>query len=65
MLYNSFDTMPLVLEVSDIADTLGIGRNKAYALVNTGKIKALRIGNHYRVPREELIAFIRNGVRIA
>ena len=39
MTYTSFDTMPLVLSVEDIADTLAIGRNKAYSLVNTGIIK--------------------------
>ena len=51
MTYVKYEDMPLVLNVEDIADTLMIGRNKAYNLVNSGKIKALRIGNHYRIPR--------------
>lgn len=59
MVYKSFDTMPLVLEVSDISDTLKIGRNKAYELVNTGEIKAVKIGNHYKVLRESFIEFLR------
>ena len=46
MKYTNFDTMPLVLNVEDVADTLAIGRNKAYALVNTGAIKALTGGVH-------------------
>ena len=58
MKYTTFEGMPMVLNVIDIADTLNIGRNKAYELVNTGKIKALRIGNHYRVPREAFIAYV-------
>ena len=58
MKYVNFEVMPMVLNVMDIADTLAIGRNKAYELVNTGKIKALKIGNHYRIPREEFIAYI-------
>lgn len=65
MVYNNFDTMPLVLSVEDIADTLAIGRNKAYALVNTGTIKALKIGQHYRIPREEFINFVKNGAQSA
>ena len=65
MVYQNFDTMPLVLSVEDIADTLAIGRNKAYALVNTGTIKALKIGQHYRIPREEFINFIKNGAQSA
>lgn len=61
MTYTNFESMPLVLEVMDIADTLGIGRNKAYALVNSGAIKALKIGAQYRVPREEFVAFVKKG----
>lgn len=59
MTYVRFDDMPLVLSVTDIADTLMIGRNKAYNLVNSGQIKALRIGNHYRIPRESFLAFLK------
>lgn len=46
MVYTNFETMPFVLTVEDIADTLAIGRNKAYSLVSTGKIKALKLGVH-------------------
>lgn len=63
MIYNNFETMPLVLSVGDIADSLAIGRNKAYNLVNNGTIKALKIGQHYRIPREEFINFIKNGAQ--
>lgn len=59
MRYDNFDSMPLVLEVSDISDTLKIGRNKAYELVNTGEIKAVKIGNHYKVLRDSFIDFIK------
>ena len=65
MTYTTFDTMPLVLSVEDIADTLAIGRNKAYGLVNSGTIKALKIGQHYRSPREEFIDFIKKGAQSA
>ena len=65
MIYNNFDVMPLVLSVEDIADTLAIGRNKAYSLVNTGTIKALKIGQHYRIQRDEFIEFVKNGAKSA
>ncbi len=58
MVYYTFDSMPLVLEVRDIADTLRIGRNRAYELVNSGKIKAVKVGNLYRVSRDSFISFI-------
>lgn len=59
MKYFNFDSMPLILEVSDIADTLKIGRNKAYELINSGNIKAIKVGNHYKVLRDSFIAFLR------
>ena len=59
MKYNTFDAMPLILEVSDISDTLKIGRNKAYELIGSGAIKAIKIGNHYKVLRESFIDFLK------
>ena len=62
MTYKNFESMPFVLTVGDIADTLAIGRNKAYDFVNSGRIKALKLGNHYRIPRENFISFLKDGV---
>ena len=58
MTYKNFESMPFVLRVEDIADTLAIGRNKEYSLITSGKIKALKLGNHYRIPRENFICFL-------
>ena len=58
MTYKNLESMPFVLTVGDIADTLAIGRNKAYDLVNSGRIKALKLGSHYRIPRENFICFL-------
>lgn len=62
MCYKNFDDMPLVLDVIDIADTLSIGRNKAYELVNSGAIESIRIGQQYRIPRDAFKAFIERTV---
>lgn len=58
MCYKTFDDMPLVLDVVDIADTLAIGRNQAYRLVSSGEIEHIKIGVQYRIPREAFKAFI-------
>ena len=34
--YTNFSDLPLVLNVEDIADTLAIGKNKAYTLSRRG-----------------------------
>lgn len=65
MQYTDFASMPLVLSVNDIAETLAIGRNKAYSLINDGEIKALKIGNHFRIPREAFIEFLKGANAIA
>ena len=54
----NIEQLPLVLRVDDLMLVLKIGRNAAYALVRSGKIKALRIGNSYRIPRSELLRFL-------
>lgn len=63
MCYKNFADMPLVLDVADIADTLDIGRNKAYELISSGAIESIRIGQQYRIPRDAFRAFIESAVR--
>ena len=59
MVYTSFDAMPLVLGVNDISDTLSIGRNKAYELIATGQLRAVKIGKQFRIPRDSFIEFLK------
>ena len=58
MVYKNIEEMPMVLTVADIADTLAIGRCKAYMLVNTGIIKSIKIGNSYRIPRDAFVEYM-------
>ena len=37
--------------VKELAGYLKIGKNKAYALINEGKIDSFKIGNQYRIPK--------------
>ena len=54
----SREQLPLVLRVDDLMPVLKIGRNAAYALVRSGQIKAIRVGNSYRIPRSEVLRFL-------
>ena len=65
MKYTDFTSMPLTLTVLDICDTLAIGRNKGYELVNSGRIPALKLGATYRIPRESFIRFIKEEIKSA
>ena len=64
MIYNDFSQLPLVFGVVDVADTLNIGRNKAYELINSGVIKSLKVGNQYRIPKQAFINFLSEGIQI-
>lgn len=54
-----FAEYPDVLSVADIQKALGIGRTKAYELINTGRIKCIKIGNAIRIPKPMLLDYIR------
>lgn len=49
---------PEVLTVPEVAKILRIGKNKAYALVSSGNIKAIKIGAKTIVPKMHLIGFL-------
>ena len=49
---NDIKNLPLVLKVEDLMPVLCIGRNTAYELVRSGKIRSFKVGRYYRVPRE-------------
>lgn len=50
--------LPLVLRVEDLTQILSIGRNTAYELVRSGKIKSIRIGRNYRITRDSIAEYL-------
>ena len=54
----SFDDLPLVLHVKDLAEILSISQNTAYALVRSGQIRSIRTGRTYRIPKDALIEYM-------
>ncbi len=57
--YRDFDELPLSMSVEDIMLILDIGRNTAYALVRSGKLRSIRIGRQLRITKDAMIAFLR------
>lgn len=53
-----FEDYGEILTIDELMDYLQIGRNTAYRLVNSGKIKSIRVGKKHRIPREEIAEFI-------
>ena len=57
-IYKSFDEMPLMLNVVQVAAVLGISRAGAYELVHREGFPALKIGNRIVVPKDKLQEWI-------
>lgn len=53
------NNLPLVLKVEELMPILSIGRNSAYELVRSGKIRSVRIGRTYRIPRDAVEEYLR------
>ena len=56
--YNSYDELPMMLSVPDVASVLGISRAGAYELVKEKGFPTLSIGSRILIPRDKLIAWI-------
>lgn len=56
--YKSYDELPLMLSVQDVADVLGISMSGAYELVKEKGFPHLRIGARIVVPKEKFIKWV-------
>lgn len=48
-----------IMTIDEVCDVLMIGRNAVYKLLNSGSLKAFRIGRVWKIPKESVEAFIR------
>ena len=56
--YKSYDELPLMLSVPEVAAVLGISRAGAYELARSKGVPALKIGSRIVVPKEKFIGWI-------
>ena len=48
-----------LITVEELCEVLMIGKNAAYRLLRSGKIKCFRIGRIWKIPKESLNKYIR------
>ena len=53
-----FSKYPDVVSVSELMDMLHIGKNTAYELLQSGKIKSIKIGKKYRIPKSFVMEYL-------
>ena len=49
-----------VLSVSEVAEYLGVGKNRVYELLNDGSLKGFRMGATWKISRMDLENYILN-----
>ena len=47
-----------ILTIFELAEILKIGNTQAYRLVRTGKIKAIKSGKDWKIPKQTVIQYI-------
>ena len=60
--YKSYDELPLMLSVPEVAIVLGISRAAAYELARSKDFPSLRIGTRIVVPKDKFINWINRKV---
>lgn len=56
--YKSYDELPLMLSVPEVAAVLGISRAGAYELVRSNGFPSLKIRSRIVVPKEKFIDWV-------
>ena len=57
-IYKSYEELPLMLSVPQLATVLGISRASAYALVKQDGFPSLSIGSRIVIPKAKLILWV-------
>ena len=53
----------LALSIAEAAETLGLGRDQIYLLLNTGRIASFKIGHRRLIPAAGLRDFVERQMR--
>ena len=60
--YKSFDELPMMISVSQVAKVLGISRTRSYELVNEKGFPKIKIGTRIVVPKDEFKLWIKKQI---
>jgi excisionase family DNA binding protein len=57
-IYTSYDELPLLLNVKQLVDLMGVSDSSVYELIQEADFPSLRIGKRIVVPKEDLRKWI-------
>ena len=53
-----FKEFPDIINISQLQIMLGIGKSTAYSLLRNNKIRHVKVGRKYIIPKKEVIEFL-------
>ena len=56
--YKTYDALPLMLSVPDVAKVLGISRAGAYELSHSRAFPSMKVGNRIIIPKDKFLLWI-------
>lgn len=54
----NLDDLPDVLTVAEVREVLRLGEHTVYALIRTGRLRALRAGRRWIIPKDAVVDFL-------
>lgn len=56
--YKTYDDLPLMLSVPDVAQVLGISRAGAYELAHSREFPSMKVGSRIIIPKDKFLLWI-------
>lgn len=58
MEYTTYDQLPLVLTVEELAELLHLGKASTYNLIHSGQVRCVKSGNKYIIPKSSVVEYL-------
>lgn len=58
----NMDDMEKLLTIKDVQEHLQLGRNRVYQLIKIDSFPKIKIGNTYRIPKQEYLEWVQNNI---
>jgi len=55
-----FEQFPDIVSIEQVMQMLFIGKSTAYSLLKSNKIRHVRVGRRYLIPKKSVISFVSN-----
>ena len=61
--YTSYDQLPVMLSVTNMAKFLGISRTNAYELIHTKGFPKIQLGKRIVIPKDKLLEWLNSQIK--